>query len=73
MNKIQDNLIDALNRLDESADLGNTEYKEKKQQEKDYKLLFNYIVKSTQRGECKHKWDKSTMQCINRGRYYYEV
>ena len=41
----RDRLLDALNRLDQSADSGNTEYKEKKQQEKDYDLLCDFISK----------------------------
>lgn len=36
----------ALNRLDKLAELGSTTLKEKKQQEKDYNKLFDFIIYS---------------------------
>jgi hypothetical protein len=42
-NNYKNRLIEALNRLDQSAEMGNTEKEEAEQKEKDYNLLFNFI------------------------------
>ena len=40
-------LIDALNNLDEKADTYSEEIEDKKELEKDYDLLFNFIINKT--------------------------